>query len=476
MRTLLNNTTSNFARSFFRIFSLVKSALRGESHDYTSGSLRKAIALLAIPMVLEMAMESIFAVVDIFFVAALGAEAVAVVGLTEAVITLIYAVAIGFSMAVTAVIARRVGEKNIDGAALTSGQVLLLGAVISALVAIIGLNYASDILTLMGAEQEVIKLGEDYTSIMLGGCITIIYLFVIAAIFRGAGDAIIAMRALWLANGLNIVLDPCFIYGWGPFPELGVTGAAVATNIGRGVGVIYLLYHLFDGSTRIKMTLKHLKFSATEALGLLKVSVGGIMQFFIATASWVFLMRIVAQFGSDAVAGYTIAIRVAMFTFLPAWGLSNAAATLVGQCLGAQNSERAEQSAWMTARYNIAFMVSVAIVLFLFAASIIGLFSQSDAVLSYGVNCLRIIALGYGFFALGMVMTQALNGAGDTMTPTWINFACFWCFQIPFAYVAANYFGWKTNGVAWSVTLAEALVAVVGFIIFKRGNWKVTKV
>jgi putative MATE family efflux protein len=472
MRTFKNNALNGISRAFY----LIKAALRGESHDYTSGSLRKAIALLAIPMVLEMAMESVFAVVDIFFVAALGAEAVAVVGLTEAVITLIYAVAIGFSMAVTAVIARRVGEKNIEGAALTSGQVLILGAVISGMVALIGLNYASSILSLMGAEPEVIKLGENYTSIMLGGSITIIYLFVIAAIFRGAGDAIIAMRALWLANGLNIVLDPCFIYGWGPFPELGVTGAAVATNIGRGVGVAYLLYHLFGGTTRIKLGLKHLMFSARESIGLLRVSVGGIAQFFIATASWVFLMRIVAQFGSDSVAGYTIAIRVAMFTFLPAWGLSNAAATLVGQCLGAQNTQRAEQSAWLTARYNIIFMTSVAVFLFLFASSIIGFFSQSPEVLSYGVSCLRIIALGYGFFALGMVMTQALNGAGDTMTPTWINLACFWCFQIPFAYVAANYFGWETNGVAWSVTLAETLVAITGLIIFKRGAWKAIKV
>jgi putative MATE family efflux protein len=459
-----------------RWYTLIILALRGQEHDYTSGSLRKAIALLAIPMVLEMSMESIFAVVDIFFVSALGANAVAVVGLTEAVITLIYAVAIGFSMAVTAVIARRVGEKNLEGAALTSGQVLLLGGIISTAVALVGLNYAGGILSLMGASDAVIATGKDYTSIMLGGCVTIIYLFVIAAIFRGAGDAIIAMRALWLANGINIILDPCFIYGLGPFPELGVTGAAVATNIGRGIGVIYLLYHLFGGSTRIRLQLKHLWFSAQESFGLLKVSVGGIAQFFIATASWVFLMRIVAQFGSDAVAGYTIAIRVVMFTFLPAWGLSNAAATLVGQCLGANNSVRAEQSVWLTAKYNIIFMLSVAFILFGFAPGIITQFNATDAVLMHGTYCLRILALGYGFFALGMVVTQAINGAGDTMTPTWINFFCFWCFQIPFAYVAANYFGWQTNGVAWSVTAAETLVALVAYLIFKRGKWRNTQV
>lgn len=307
---------------------------------------------------------------------------------------------------------------------------------------------------------------------MLGGCITIVYLFIIAAIFRGAGNAIIAMRALWIANGINIALDPCLIYGWGPFPELGVTGAAVATNIGRGVGAIYLLYHLFARDTRIKLHLRHLLFSLSVTINLLKVSAGGIMQFFIATASWVFLMRIVAQFGSDAIAGYTIAIRIAMFTFLPAWGLSNAAATLVGQSLGAKDPERAEMAVWKTTKYNVTFMTSVAIVLFVFATQIVSPFTAEPTVLDYGVSCLRIIALGYGFFALGMVMTQAFNGAGDTTTPTWINFICFWLVQIPFAYVAANEFHWQTSGVAWSVTLAESLLAVIAYWQFKKGKWK----
>lgn len=467
---------SHFRLRLQQMLSLIGDAMRGKDHDFTSGSLRHAVILLAIPMVLEMAMESVFAVVDIFFVAGLGAEAVAVVGLTEAVITLIYAVAIGFSMAVTAVIARRIGEHDHERAALTAGQVLLIGMVMSIAIASIGLLYAEDVLQLMGAADDVIAMGKDYTAIMLGGSITIIYIFVIAAIFRGAGNAIIAMRALWLANGINIVLDPCLIYGLGPFPDLGVTGAAVATNIGRGIGVLYLLYHLFAGDTRIRMKLRHLLFSARESLGLLKVSVGGILQFFIATASWMFLMRIVAQFGSEAVAAYTIAIRVAMFTFLPAWGLSNAAATLAGQCLGAGNPTRAEQSVWLTARYNITFMSIVAIILLLLAGPIIRLFTIEPAVVGIGMDSLRIIALGFPLFALGMVLTQAFNGAGDTTTPTWINFICFWLVQIPFAWLAANLFGWQTIGVAIAVTLAESLIAVVALWQFRKGRWKTTRV
>lgn len=459
-----------------RFIRLIADAMRGKEHDYTKGSLRQAVVLLAIPMMLEMGMESIFAVVDIFFVSSLGADAVAVVGLTEAVITLIYAVAIGFSMAVTAVIARRIGEGDTDKAALTTTQVLIIGFVISILVAAIGLWFASDILRLMGASEAVINQGENYTTIMLGGCLTVIYLFIIAAVFRGAGNAIIAMRALWIANGINIVLDPCLIFGWGPFPELGVTGAAVATNIGRGIGALYMLYHLFYGNARIKLTLKHLRFVWSVALGLLKVSVGGILQFFIATASWVFLMRIVAQFGSEAIAGYTIAIRIAMFTFLPAWGLSNAAATLVGQSLGAADTLRAEKAVWLTTKYNVIFMGSVGICLFAFAQYIVGVFTSDTAVLRIGMDCLRIMSLGYACFAIGMVMTQAFNGAGDTNTPTWINFVCFWLVQIPFAWLAATIFGWATIGVACSVTLAESLIALIAWWQFKRGKWKLTKV
>lgn len=472
----LTTRISHYQLRLQKALSLIGDAMRGKEHDYTTGSLRQAVILLAIPMVLEMAMESVFAVVDIYFVSSLGAAAVAVVGLTEAVITLVYAVAIGFSMAVTAVIARRIGEGDAEHAALTAGQVLLLGFIMSVIVATIGLLFAEDVLRLMGAEADVIEQGKHYTRFMLGGCITIIYIFVIAAIFRGAGNAIIAMRALWLANGINIVLDPCLIFGWGPFPELGVTGAAVATNIGRGIGVVYLLYHLFAGDTRIKLHLRHLYLSTKVALGLLRVSVGGVLQFFIATASWVFLMRIVAQFGSEAVAAYTIAIRVAMFTFLPAWGLSNAAATLAGQCLGANNLVRAEQSVWLTARYNITFMAVVAVILLLFAEGIIRLFTAEPAVVEVGMNSLRIIALGFPLFALGMVLTQAFNGAGDTTTPTWINLVCFWLVQIPLAWVVANWLGWETLGVAVAVTFSESLIAGVALWQFRKGRWKTTRV
>jgi len=328
----------------------------------------------------------------------------------------------------------------------------------------------------MGADKDVIALGKDYTSIMLGGCLTIIYLFIISAIFRGAGNAIIAMRALWIANGINIVLDPCLIYGYGPFPDLGVTGAGIATNICRGAGALYLLYHLFLGNQRIQLRLQHFRINIQVALNLLKVSVGGVMQFFIATASWVFLMRIVAQFGSESIAGYTIAIRVAMFTFLPAWGLSNATATLVGQNLGAKNTERAEHAVWKTAKYNVLFMSTMGFILFCFPDLILGAFTTDLTVTKYGVNCLRIIALGYGFFAIGMILTQAFNGAGNTTTPTWINFICFWLIQIPFAYFAANVFEWETYGVAISVTVAETLIAAIAYWQFKKGKWKLQRV
>ena len=475
MKFLRKNKDSRQSR-LGQLLELIREALRGDEHNYTEGPIRKAVALLAIPMVLEMSLESLFAIVDIFFVAGLGSYAVAVVGLTEAVITLIYAVAIGFSMAVTALIARRIGEANPDQAALTATQVLIISAFLSAVIGAIGLFFAGDILRLMGAEPDVLAKGESYTRLMLGGCVTIIFLFVLAAVFRGAGNAIIAMRAMWLANGINIVLDPCLIYGWGPFPELGVTGAAVATNIGRGIGGLYLLYHLFSYDSAVKIVRKHLRFSAEVTFGLLKVSVGGIAQFFIATASWVFLMRIVAQFGSEAVAGYTIAIRVVMFTFLPAWGLSNAAATLVGQCLGANKPERAEQSVWKTAKYNVSFMVAVAVVLLVFAPGLIAFFNDEATVINVGTLTLRIVALGYGFFGLGMVLTQAFNGAGDTVTPTWINFIGFWLTQIPLALLAANILGWQTFVVAFAVCFAESLIALIAWWQFAKGKWKLKEV
>ena len=468
--SVMTRTTNNLQKT--NLFSLFKQALKGKTEDFTKGSIGKAAFLLSVPMVLEMVMESIFAITDIFFVSGLGAEAVAVVGLTEAVLTLLYAVAIGLSMAVTATIARRVGEKNIEKANIIAGQTLWLGMAVAVLVGIAGISFAEQILTMMGATDSVLATGKSYTSIMLGGSITILYLFLINAIFRGAGDATIAMRSLWLANGINIVLDPLLIYGVGPFPEMGLAGAAVATTIGRSIGVIYQLNHLFGYSSRIKLTLQQLKFNLEVSTSLLKVSFGGVIQFIIATASWIVLVRIISTYGSDAVAGYTIAIRVVMFTILPAWGLSNAVATLVGQNLGAGKAQRAEQSVWKIAKYNVYFLLSVALVFLLFTDQIIGFFSNDPVVLQYGIDCLTYISYGYGFFAIGMIVVQAFNGAGDTMTPTKINFFCYWLVQIPLAYLLANTFSMGPTGVFLAITISQSLLAVVGIMAFRRGNWK----
>ncbi|WP_444994017.1 MATE family efflux transporter [Aliikangiella sp. IMCC44359] len=458
-------------------WQLFKLALKdNHERDYTKGPIGRAAFLLAVPMILEMAMESIFAVTDIFFVSGLGAEAVSIVGLTEAVITLLYAIAIGLSMAVTAMIARRIGEKQPSQANIVAGQTLLIGLMFGLVIGIPGFIFAGDILAIMGAEPSVIKQGQSYTSIMLGGSITILYLFLINAIYRGAGDATIAMRSLWLANSINIILDPLLIYGIGPFPEMGVEGAAVATNIGRGVGVIYQLYHLQNNHSRIRLQLPHLKLVSQVFTRLLKLSVGGISQFLIATASWVVLVRIVSTYGSDAVAGYTIAIRIIMFTILPAWGLSNAVATLVGQNLGAGQAQRAEQSVWRVARYNVYFMVTVAIIFIVFAKNLIGIFSQEPLVVSYGVECLRYIGYGYGFYAIGMILVQAFNGAGDTLTPTKINFFCYWLFQIPLAYILAKILAMGPTGVFLAITCAESIIAVIGIIIFRKGKWKLKTV
>lgn len=455
------------------LWALFKQALSGNNQqDFTKGSIGVAAFLLAVPMVLEMAMESVFAVVDIFFVSALGFEAVTVVGLTEAVLTILYAVAIGLSMGVTAMVARRIGEGDPEKANEVAGQALWIGFFVAMFVAAIGLSFAEDILRLMGAEDAVLEMGKNYTLIMLCGSITILYLFLINAIFRGAGDATIAMRSLWLANGINIVLDPILIFGLGPFPEMGVTGAAVATTIGRGIGVIYQLYHLRGHASRIKVSLQHLRPALSLMFDLLKVSLGGILQFLIATASWVVLVRIVSTYGSAAVAGYTIAIRVIIFTILPAWGMANAVATLVGQNLGAGKPDRAEESVWKVARYNVYFMLIVAALFIGFAEFIIGFFTSDPLVIEYGVNCLRFIAYGYGFYGVGMIVVQAFNGAGDTMTPTKINFVCFWMIQIPVAYMLAKSASMGPTGVFVAVMLAESMIAIVGVAIFRKGSWK----
>lgn len=453
--------------------SLFKQALVGDANiNYTEGSIARASFLLAVPMILEMAMESVFAIVDIFFVAGLGAEAVAAVGLTEAVMSLLYAVAIGISMAATAMVARRIGEGNPVAAATVAGQAMWIGITISVLVGMTGYWFAPDILRLMGGDESLIAAGSSYTQIMLTGSFTIVFLFLNNAVFRGAGDASIAMRALILANGINIVLDPLLIYGMGPFPELGIAGAAVATNIGRGIGIVYQLYYLCSRNHRIQLLWQHMFIQLSIVLQLLRISVGGIAQFLIATASWVFLMRLVAQHGNEAVAGYTIAIRVIIFVILPSWGLSNAVATLVGQNLGAGKADRAEQTVWQVARYNLCYMIMVALVLIFFPAWVMSFFSSDPEVILNGIQSLRILSYGFIFYAIGSVVIQAYNGAGDTMTPTWINLAAFWIIQIPLAWTLANRLAWGPEGVYWSVFVADMSMSLIGVYFFMKGSWK----
>lgn len=455
---------------------ILRESLSGRERDYTRGPIGDAVLLLAIPMVLEMSMESIFVIVDIFFVAKLGAAAVASVGLTEAVLTLLYAVAIGLSMGATALVARRIGEKDPAAATVVAAQCVWIGVILSVAIGVAGIVFAPDILRLMGGDDAVVRDGARYTAIMLGGSATIMFIFLFNAIFRGAGDAVIAMRALWIANGINIVLDPLLIFGIGPFPELGVTGAAVATTIGRGIGVLYQIYMLGTGRFRITLRMRDWRIRMPVMLRLLRVSMGGVFQFLIATSSYLLLMRIVARYGSNAVAGFTIGIRIFAFTFLPAWGLGNAAATLVGQNLGAGDPERAERSVWRAAAYNTVFLVLVALVFILFAESLVGVFTSDPVVLAYGADCLRIVSYGYGLYAVGMVVTQAFNGAGDTDTPTLINFVCFWLLQIPLAFALAETLAFGTRGVYAAVTIAESILAVVAVIVFRRGRWKLKAV
>ncbi|NIK91227.1 MATE family efflux transporter [Mangrovimonas sp. CR14] len=462
--------------SIKQLFKYFQMALTGAEQEFTSGSIRKAIFMLSIPMILEMLMESIFALVDIFYVSRVSVNAVATIGLTESVVTLVYAVAIGLSMAATAIVARRVGEKDLKGASQAAVQVIILGVLVSVIVSIVGIWYAKEILALMGAEPDLISEGYGYTQILIGGNLTIMLLFMINAIFRGAGNASIAMWTLILSNGLNILLDPIFIFGWGPVPAFGVKGAAIATTIGRGTAVLYQLVVLFYGIGKIKVTLQDIAIKISVMFNLIKVSLGGIGQFLIGTSSWVFLMRIMSEFGSEVLAGYTIAIRVMMFTLMPSWGMSNAAATLVGQNLGAQQPDRAEKSVWITGKYNAIFMGLVSLVYLIFAKKIIMWFSNEPEVITYGSLCLRVLAAGYVFYAYGMVVIQSFNGAGDTKTPTYINFFCFWLFQLPFAYLTAITLDWGPKAVFLAITLAEVLIAIVGIIWFKRGSWKLVKV
>ncbi len=459
-----------------RLYEYFIIALTGKDSDFTTGSIRKAIFMLSIPMVLEMLMESIFALVDIAFVSRVSVNAVATIGLTESVITLIYAIAIGLSMAATAVVARRVGEKNLQGARESAVQVILLGITVAIITGIIGAIYSKEILGLMGGSTELIQEGHGYTRLMIGGNITILLLFLINAIFRGAGDASVAMWILVLSNGLNIILDPIFIFGWGPIPEYGVMGAAIATNIGRGTAVLFQLIILFYGWSKIKIGISDVVIRFKVMMNIIKVSAGGIAQFLIGTSSWIFLMRIMSEFGSEVLAGYTIAIRVIMFSLMPSWGMSNAAATLVGQNLGANKPDRAEASVWKTGKYNAIFMFSISIIYLCFAEKIIMLFNTTPQVVEYGTLCLQIIAAGYVFYAYGMVLTQAFNGAGDTRTPTKINFLIFWVLQLPFAYVMAITFKFGAVGVFLAISIAEILLTVLSYVLFKKGKWKEIKV
>jgi len=460
-------------KKLYRYFLI---AVKGKETEFTSGSIRKAIFMLSIPMILEMMMESIFAIVDIAYVSQVSVNAVATIGLTESVVTLVYAIAIGLSMAATAVVARRIGEKDEKGASQAAAQAIFLGIIVAVIIGIVGLVYSQEILSLMGGASDLIAEGHGYTKLLLGGNITIVLLFLINAIFRGAGDASIAMWMLILSNGLNIILDPIFIFGWGPVPEFGVMGAAIATNIGRGSAVVFQLYILFRGGSRIRLYTSNLVLRLKIMMNLIRVSIGGIAQFLIGTSSWVFLMRLMAEFGSEALAGYTIAIRVMMFTFMPAWGMSNAAATLVGQNLGAEKPDRAEKSVWITGKYNAIFMGSISMIYLVFARGIIGLFTNVPSVIENGALCLQIVAAGYVFYAYGMVVTQAFNGAGDTRTPTKFNFIAFWLIQLPFAFLVSLYFDWGVLGVFIAITLAEVLLSVMAVIWFRKGDWKQTVV
>ncbi|WP_248723318.1 MATE family efflux transporter [Seonamhaeicola sp. ML3] len=462
--------------TFKQFIHYFKIAVTGKEQEFTSGSIRKAVFMLSVPMILEMLMESIFAIVDILYVSQVSVNAVATIGLTESVITLVYAVAIGLSMAATAVVARRIGEKDIQGASRAAVQVIFIGIFVAAGISVVGVLFPKEILGLMGGEADLIEEGYGYTQVLLGGNVTIMLLFLINAIFRGAGDASIAMKVLILSNGLNIILDPIFIFGLGPIPAYGVQGAAIATTIGRGVAVIFQLTVLFYGYGKIKIAFKDLVIRVGVMLNLIKVSLGGIGQFLIGTSSWVFLMRIMSEFGSEVLAGYTIAIRVMMFTLMPAWGMSNAAATLVGQNLGAQKPDRAELSVWKTGKYSSFFMGFVSVIYLVFAPQIISLFNTTLDVVKYGSLCLRVIAAGYVFYGYGMVVINAFNGAGDTKTPTKINFICFWLLQLPFAYLMAFNLDFGPIGVFWAITVAEILIAIMAIVWFRKGNWKMVQI
>ncbi|MFZ1204406.1 MAG: MATE family efflux transporter [Candidatus Acidiferrales bacterium] len=459
------------------LWSEIVEALRGSHQDYTAGNLNRAILLLAIPMVMEMVLESLFAVVDVFWVAHVGSDAVATVGLTESLLMLVFAVGMGLSLSTTAMVARRIGEKDPEGAAVSAVQAIFLGLTVSFLIGVPCFIYAPNLLRLMGATPDIVATGTWYARIALGGGSgAVVLLFLNNAIFRGAGDAAIAMRLLWVSNIINLALDPCLIFGLGPFPRLGVTGAALATFTGRSIGVLYQFYRLMKGTERIRILANQIRLNAEVLWRLLRVSATGIVQFTIANTSWIGLVRIVSIFGAAALAGYTIAIRIVIFVILPSWGLSNAAATLVGQNLGAKQPERAEQSVWRTGLYNMLFLGGVGVLLGAFARPIVGLFTSDPAVVPLAASCLRIVSCGNVGYAYAMVMLQAFNGAGDTVTPTIVNFFGFWLFEIPLAYWLAISRGMRSNGVFVSIVVAESAIAIASVVLFRRGRWKTRQI
>jgi len=459
-----------------RFWSLVRESLAGSRRDLTVMPLGRAILLLAIPMVLEMVMESVFAVADIFWVSKLGADAVATVGLTESLLTIVYAVSMGLAMGVGAVVARRTGAKDASSAGRAAVQAVLFGFGLAVVVGTLGGLFAPRLLAMLGASPAVLATGIGFTRIMLGGCVTIVLLFMINAAFRGAGDASITLRTLWLANGINIVLGPILVFGLGPAPRLGVNGAALATNIGRGIGVLYQLWRLGRGGGRLVIRREHLTLDGETLRTIFRIARSGVLQMLIGMTSWIGLVRILAAFGSTALAGYTIAMRVVMFMLLPSWGLGNAASTLVGQNLGAGNPARAEQAVWRAALYNCVFLGTVGLLLVPLAPQVIRLFSADTAVVEQGGRCLRIVAAGFAFYAYGMVVSQAFNGAGDTRTPTWINVGCFWLGELPVALLLSRSFDLGPSGVYIAITLAFSSMAVASIVLFRRGRWKMVKV
>ena len=459
-----------------KILKLLSDALNGKEKNFTTGSINRAILMLSIPMVLEMAMESLFAIVDVFFVAQVSPNAVATVGLTESVITLVYAVAIGMSTAPMAMIARYIGEGNKAAASKVVMQAIYLSVCIALLIGIPGYFFAENILAMMGGEEELIASGVGYTRIMFASNVFIMLLFLLNGIFRGAGDAHLAMRALWIANGINIILDPIFIFGLGPIPAMGVEGAAIATTIGRGIGVVFQLYILLRGKSIVRLYFNQLGINMEIIGKLLRIASNGALQFIIASASWIVLMRIVAKSGSEAVAGYTIAIRLIIFTLLPSWGIANAAATLVGQNLGAKNPDRAEQSVWRAAFFSMLFLASVAFIYYAAAEPIIRFFTDKPFVIESGILSLKIFAISYALFAYGMVIGQSFNGAGDTRTPMIINLICFWAVEIPLAHYLAVYLDWKLAGVCWAIAGSETLMTILSIYLFRLGKWKEVKI